>query len=40
MTLPELFAEIGTAEKAPAGPGLTAEDRAHFSAWLNGEGEA
>lgn len=37
MTLPELFAEIGAAGSAPAGPGLTDDEREHFTAWLNGE---
>ena len=39
MTLPELFAEIDTAEPAPKGPGLTDDDRARFTAWLDGGGE-
>jgi hypothetical protein len=40
MTLPELFAEINAMEPSPKGPGLSADDRAHFSAWLNGEDDA
>jgi hypothetical protein len=36
MTLPEFFAEIDAAEAGPQSS-LTDDDRARYTAWLNGE---